>query len=283
MQGTSTSTLLPENLQGLLCTYKHMFAAISSTCCSSVFGYPLDNLKTRMQAYHFKSLKNCTKASLQKEGLLGLYKGVSIQLAAVSFVRTTNFTSYELAKNSLAIEDHFQKCFVGGMMSGSLLSLITCPLEIVKIQIQLQKIMLEREKVKIPSTNPLKCLLSVAKERGFFGLYRGYSWHYMRDCIGMAIYFSSYEEGKRKLGNMVGSESMDWKCYIRLVSGGCAGLLSAMIVYPIDSIKTKYQKEIRKQGLHGFYSGMQAVLLRSFPLHAITLFVYDSVMECLGD
>eukprot|EP01103_Thecamoeba_quadrilineata_P013934 TRINITY_DN4012_c0_g1_i3.p1 TRINITY_DN4012_c0_g1~~TRINITY_DN4012_c0_g1_i3.p1 ORF type:complete len:152 (+),score=9.39 TRINITY_DN4012_c0_g1_i3:61-516(+) len=131
-------------------TMNQFFAAVSSTCCSSFVGYPLDNLKTRMQAYHFKSIKNCTKESLKKEGISGLYKGISIQLGVVSFVRTINFTTYEHSKSFLSfINHHLTKCFLSGFCSGSIASLITCPLEIAKIQIQLRMMMMEREKVVI--------------------------------------------------------------------------------------------------------------------------------------
>ena len=72
-----------------------------------------------------------------------------------------------------------------------------------------------------------KCII---KTKGFFGLYIGYRIHLLRDIIGTGFYFSSYETFKFLMTN--GTEASPW---IHMMGGGIAGIISSLVIYPIDS------------------------------------------------
>jgi solute carrier family 25 carnitine/acylcarnitine transporter 20/29 len=79
-------------------------------------------------------------------------------------------------------------------------------------------------------------------DRGIAGLYSGYRLHLLRDTIGTAIYFMTYESAKQLLANARGREPTS--PYAVVVAGGLCGVVSWACIYPIDVAKTLYQKAL---------------------------------------
>lgn len=63
----------------------------------------------------------------------------------------------------------------------------------------------------------------------------------VRDTIGTAIYFTTYESGKQLLVKFQGSNSPTSPLSVAM-AGGLCGLVSWACIYPIDSAKTHYQR-----------------------------------------
>lgn len=68
----------------------------------------------------------------------------------------------------------------------------------------------------------------LVKDRGFVGLYSGYRLHLMRDTLGTAIYFATYESVKQFMGNARGLSATSPGAV--LLGGGACGVLSWVIV-----------------------------------------------------
>ncbi len=83
-----------------------------------------------------------------------------------------------------------------------------------------------------------------------------------------------------------------------MISGGIAGLLSWIIGYPVDFIKTKIQSQdldnksyrsildcyltnYRKYGLNGFTRGLFTVCLRAIPVNAVGFLVEEEVADVM--
>jgi hypothetical protein len=88
------------------------------------------------------------------------------------------------------------------------------------------------------------------------------------------------------------------ECSIRGLAGGLAGVLSWMVVYPVDIVKSILQTQdlrnpqyttmmecgrhvLRTQGLVGLTRGLDATLLRAFPLNAVTFLGYEWALRKL--
>lgn len=83
------------------------------------------------------------------------------------------------------------------------------------------------------------------------------------------------------------------------MSGGFCGIMSWLIVFPVDAIKTNLQKDImmqkpkyhgvidcarslfQKNGFRGLYRGLNVTLIRAFPIHSLNFLVYEQVLKSI--
>ncbi|KAJ2888149.1 mitochondrial aspartate-glutamate transporter agc1 [Coemansia asiatica] len=265
--------------------------------------YPIDLVKTRMQNQRsavvgemlYKNSIDCFRKVIRNEGILGLYRGLGPQLVGVApekaikltvndFVRA-RLTDRETGKIALASE-----LFAGAMAGGSQV-VFTNPLEIVKIRLQVQGEML---KETAGSATPIvrRGAVTIIKELGLLGLYKGASACLLRDVPFSAIYFSCYShlktdvfrEGERRLGIVD-----------LLLAGAIAGMPAAYLTTPADVIKTRLQVVARKgdtvynglmdaarkiykeEGFKAFFKGGPARIVRSSPQFGTTLMCYELI------
>lgn len=127
----------------------------------------------------------------------------------------------------------------------------------------------------------MDCLLKVGKEDGIKGLFRGYSALLLRDVPFSFFFFGSYKAYTSGMVKLLGKETKnDLHPVAVLASGGLAGATSWGIMFPVDVLKSRMQTasspsplSLRQAfravnaelGLHGFYRGWSAAVLRAFP------------------
>jgi solute carrier family 25 aspartate/glutamate transporter 12/13 len=104
----------------------------------------------------------------------------------------------------------------------------TNPLEIVKIRLQVAG--------EIASSSKIGAL-TVVKELGLFGLYKGAKACFLRDVPFSAIYFPMYAHMKAKLADDNGYNHP----LSLLFAGAISGVPAASLVTPADVIKTRLQ------------------------------------------
>jgi hypothetical protein len=207
-------------------------------------------------------------------------------MISVTVVRTISFSIYQRAKytaddgikrmtgkSPLALANatnsypsiYTLACFgSAGALSGAVITLVSCPFELTKLNEQLAgKILRDAEAAKaaaikankppppppigdLHKTGSLHTARRLVRERGISGLYSGYRLHLTRDTIGTAIYFMTYESAKQLLANARGREPTS--PYAVVVAGGLCGIVSWACIYPIDVAKTLYQKQLLQAG-----------------------------------
>jgi hypothetical protein len=86
-----------------------------------------------------------------------------------------------------------------------------------------------------------KTAKNIIKHRGIAGLYSGFNLHLLRDTLGTAIYFMTYESAKQLLTTYRGDRSPT-NPFAVVVAGGICGVVSWAMIYPIDSAKSIYQR-----------------------------------------
>jgi solute carrier family 25 aspartate/glutamate transporter 12/13 len=228
--------------------------------CAGAFAvYPIDVIKTKMQNQVstnilYKNGFDCCKKIWLSDGIYGFYRGSLIQLIGVGPEKAVKLFAYKYTVNdSNKLIDHFY----GGIVAGTCQVMITCPYEMIKINMQ------------------MKNNINLSK------LYTGISACFLRDIPFSGMYFPTYFYLKEKLN------------YNSFLSGTIAGAPAAFLCTPADVIKTRMQtlrndnlnpkiietiKSIyNNEGVLAFFKGSGWRVIRSSPQFGITLFVYEYI------
>ncbi|KAI0451785.1 mitochondrial carrier protein [Xylaria acuta] len=252
--------------------YRTEVAASCASVLSTVTAFPLDSVKTRMQTYPYDGARHCVRTTYNAEGMRGFFRGVTAPLASVTLVRTISFSIYQRSKyvysdwmaRNLGFSplEHVNKngaypnlgtiaCFgAAGATAGSGITLIACPFELTKLSAQVSVLMANQKNVdpkkqaialSYHNKGTIKTLKNIVKHRGFTGMYTGLNLHLLRDTLGTGIYFATYESSKQLLTTFSGTAAHKNPIAV-LAAGGLCGIVSWALIYPIDSVKSIYQR-----------------------------------------
>jgi len=234
------------------------FNALISGYIGAILVYPIDLIKTRVQNKKFNGLQNIIK----HEGYQAFYKGSFIQIVGIGPEKAIKIITNEFILSQLS--DTTQNKIIAGGCAGFAQVIITNPIEIIKIQYQM-------------NVKQNKTLLNIIKEIGGFShLYRGASLCLLRDIPFSAIYFPTFNYLKKN--------------NYSFISGMIAAIPAAYLVTPFDVIKTRIQfsknnnilecvKNIYKnEGFKAFWKGGLWRIMKSSPQFGITLFVYENLI-----
>ncbi|RMY48755.1 hypothetical protein D0865_07901 [Hortaea werneckii] len=297
--------------------YRTEIAASTSSVLSTFVAFPLDFAKSRMQSYE-TGFVGTVKDAYKAEGIRAFWRGVGPPMVSVTVVRTISFSIYQHVKytmdktmygmtgqSPLAIANapgsypniHTLTCFgVAGAASGAVITALSCPFELTKLNEQLAgKVAREAQSksgsnpkgagqnpspiVDVKSGGSWNTARRLVRDRGVLGLYAGYRLHLLRDTIGTAIYFTTYESAKQLMANSRGKNPTT--PYAVMFAGGLCGILTTSLIYPIDVAKTLYQKALLGAGSghatrppisffqSGSYRGLAVSVVRSCLLNMI--------------
>lgn len=272
-------------------------------CIGATAVYPIDLVKTRMQAQKHKALYDnsfdCLKKILRKEGFKGLYSGLGAQLVGVAPEKAIKLTVNDLIRKIGTEADGSITMpweILAGSSAGACQVIFTNPLEIVKIRLQMQGG--QSHKVLAPGEIPKKHLSAgqIIKQLGLKGLYKGATACLLRDVPFSAIYFPTYANIKYHLFDFDPhdpNKKHSLSTWQLLVSGAMAGAPAAFFTTPADVIKTRLQVEAKKgdvkyrgfvhafgtilkeEGFTAFFKGSLARVFRSSPQFGFTLASYE--------
>ncbi|KAJ3352858.1 hypothetical protein GGF32_003553 [Allomyces javanicus] len=293
-----------------------VISASSASIVGTVAGFPFDSVKTRMQTFSYPSMAACVSQTYRAEGVPGFFRGMVPQLMSVAFVKSASFSVYVKTRAHLSQytpnPTHSAAGLMlvsmgGGFTSGSMMAILTQPLELVKVLRQLQEL-IRRNPTSAPSSStstpvPLRPMaptstLGLAREivrvRGVTGLYHGFASHYLREAFGSSVYFASYELSKFAVVKASGVEA---NVLTHMLAGGACGVVASTFVFPADVVKSILQRETLSPtpqyrgfwhcmtslyaagGLRPFYRGLSATLVRAAPIHSLNWVVYEGVLR----
>lgn len=257
----------------LLEPYKVGILSYTSSLVSTLCGYPLDSIKTRMQTHSYKNAFDCFNKTVKNEGIRGLFRGIVAPLISTSMTRSMTVAIYTdskpLVANFLPVLElngikneqtkrfvqNYPISFVSGMIAGGILSLFACPFELTKIFQQIVIVVNKESKLSLNSqqlpTKVLDVARDIVKYDGLSGLYSGYRFHLLRDSLSAGIFYSVYETVKLQL-QLMNKESdffsdqmkpkIDALCVP--ISGAVSGCLAWTSLYPVDTVKANYQRDV---------------------------------------
>lgn len=254
----------------------------------------------------YTSATHAFRLIVKQERIAGLYKGVTSPMLGVAVMNASIFGLYQMSlqfqqrhglfgPSSADSVPSLTQIMVAGMMSGLGSSLITSPIDLIKIREQMQT----ETRAARPST--YRVFLDVLRHEGLRrGLYRGWCTTAVRD-LGYGPYFFSYELMNRQIARHTGAAPTNLDL---AVSGACAGVLAWLSTFWADVIKTKIQatKHAQSQtpqtrrrsmfwstagqtyaqgGWRAFFVGVGPTLLRALPVNAVLFVTFEVTKDHL--
>lgn len=287
---------------------KDTFAGGVGGACLVLVGHPLDTIKVRIQTMvvvpgqppPFNGLVDCAMKTIQKEGPLGLYRGMLAPLTGVVPMYSLCFFGYGIGKSIFCTERTFKDLDLvpiglAGATSGIFTTPILAPLERLKCILQVQNAQPPKPG-EVRYKGPIDLGRHILKTGGFASLNRGYLATNLRDSLASFAYFSTYEYLKRKLRREGETSIGVWRT---LLAGGLAGMANWVPAIPVDTLKSrlqiapdgKYPNGIRSvakeifgeygllQGVKVLYRGTGPVMVRAFPANAACFLGYETALK----
>jgi len=288
-------------------TFKDLFSGAAGGVAQVLIGQPFDIVKVRLQTTtQYSSALDAAKSIYSKEGPLAFYKGtltpligigacVSVQFGAFHQARR-RFETYNATKNPLAPGLSYAQYYAAGAFAGVANSVISGPIEHVRIRLQTQPHGVDRL-----YSGPLDCVRKLSAHEGVLkGLYRGEAVTILREAQAYGVWFLAFEymmNADAARNKIARKEVPSWKIAFY---GGLAGEALWLASYPLDVVKSKMQSDgfgekmrykgmndcfrqtYKGEGLRGFWKGIGPTLLRAMPVSAGTFAVVEMTMRAIS-
>ncbi|XP_062970895.1 mitochondrial glutamate carrier 2 [Cynocephalus volans] len=238
--------------------------------------FPIDLAKTRLQNQHgkdmYRGIMDCLMKTARAEGFLGMYRGAAVNLTLVTPEKAIKLAANDFFRQ-LLMEDVMQQNLkmemLAGCGAGMCQVVVTCPMEMLKIQLQDAGRLAVRHQGLASATpssrsfttgsvsahkHPSATLIAreLLRTQGLAGLYMGLGATLLRDAPFSIIYFPLFANlNHLGLNELTGKASFAHS----FASGCAAGSIAAVTVTPLDVLKTRIQT--LKKGLgEDVYSGI---------------------------
>jgi len=230
--------------------------------------YPLDTIKTRIQAARGGASVNWTKH---------LYRGLGGNLAGVVPAAAVFFAVYEPTKQFLlpmtgegtgrsAAGAHIAAATSAGLAS----SLIRVPTEVIKTRMQTGQ---------FAGLSARGALWHIATREGITGgLFAGFGSFLLRDVPFDAIEFASYEQLKLSWRSVSGGREL--RQHETAIIGAFAGMLTGAFTTPLDVVKTRLMTQPAAQSA-GDVVGEKVLGAATAGLSGQPLRRYTGVVDCV--
>lgn len=276
-------------------TWPHVFAGICSGMTTSLVTCPLDVIKTRKQNATY--LQHGTWKSLQsmwtKEGLRGMYRGLTPTLVGYIPTYAIYFPLYHLAKQTwpTILHDAQHPALVhvlSSMSAGVVSSGLTNPLWIIRTRLMTQDL-----HTKHPYHGIFDAARRIWQNEGLRGMTKGLAASSL-GVVHTAFYFPIYERLKLTLNHDHPSRI---KSHQVLLASTTAKVIASVAAYPHEVLRTRFQTQVKDgpyhkflqaisyiyktEGWKGFYRGLATSLFRSIPATGITFVTFEAVLQAL--
>lgn len=287
--------------------FKDIIAGTCGGIAVTLVGHPFDTLKVRLQTQSvtnpvYSGLVDCFNKTVSKEGIPGLFKGMSSPLVGQMAFRATLFTSFARSKDFLSANGanslSTQQFFIAGAMTGGMVAFAEGPIDFYKSQAQVQA--LRSDGMKAPSM--VDTVKHSIRMNGIRGPFQGLSATLLRNIPANSVYFGSFEYFKACASQMYDCKTSDLSVGALFTMGGLAGCLYWGLLFPTDVIKSammsdsvdknsrQYKtiisttKALYQQGGVGrFYKGFLPCMLRATPANGLMLMAVDKIRNIIDD
>ncbi|KAH7624542.1 hypothetical protein Ndes2526B_g00743 [Nannochloris sp. 'desiccata'] len=286
----------PANYDGLT-FYGHMVAGAMAGMGEHLAMYPVDTVKTRMQALAHPgqqlhtSLVRAMSGVLRREGVPGFYRGATAMAIGAGPSHALYFAAYEAAKDIYGGSEpghHPLATAAAGATATIVNDGCMTPWDVIKQRMQVSH---------SPFRSLGHCIAETWRQGGLSAFYKSYWTTLMMNIPYTAIHFATYESSKTYFGN-----GYDETLGMQLGAGGIAGGLAAAATTPMDVVKTRLQLEglgsatkyntismgpimrriLNEEGVSGLLRGWQPRVLFHVPSAAICWGIYETCKEYIA-
>lgn len=268
--------------------------------------FPLDLVKTRLQNQQvgpngekmYKSMFDCFKKTYRAEGYFGMYRGSAVNILLITPEKAIKLAANDFFRHHLTTKDGqlpVTRQMAAGGLAGLCQIVITTPMELLKIQMQDAGRVAAQAKLAgktVPKTSATQLALTLFREKGILGLYKGIGATMCRDVSFSIVYFPLFAT-LNQFGPRKNDGSGEAAFFVSFASGCAAGSFAALAVNPMDVVKTRLQaitavegqpsytgiwdcvfKTLRHEGPTAFFKGGLCRMIVIAPLFGIAQMVY---------
>jgi len=274
-----------------------LIAGATAGAIEAFVTYPTEFVKTRSQfGGKRESPIAIIRNTLQTKGFTGLYSGCTALIIGNSVKAGVRFVSYDHFKQKLADAEgkvSAPRSLLAGLGAGMTEAIFAVtPSETIKTKL------IDDAKRSNPQYRGLiHGTVSIVKQEGIFGIYRGLFPVMMRQGANSAVRFTTYAtlkqfvQGTARPGQQLPSA-------ITFGIGGIAGLVTVYTTMPLDVVKTRMQSlEARSQyrnsfhcayrifteeGILRFWTGTTPRLARLILSGGIVFTVYENIIKVIS-
>ena len=194
---------------------KDLISSALATFVAEIVTFPICTLKTNYQNTNNVSIHYTCKNIWNKYGFRGFYNASGWAIGSQMLSTSAKYTFYQLFKDiipkKMTILDYsFGNTIISGTCSGIASSIITHPVDVVKIHSQMHKLFLPE-----------------LKTHGVYIFYRGYSKSFFKSGLGSSFFFPLYDMCKNYVYNST-------------LASLLSAIVSTTIIQPIDYMKTRH-------------------------------------------
>lgn len=304
--------------------YRTQIASGAASVSSHFIAYPLFTVMRRMQTFDNEFIK-CATRVYRDEGLLGFYRGMWQPLFSITACRLVTFSVYQQMKYRtsafigkvtggpeplLVVNEPGTlpnlgtiTCFgVAAAIAGAATSLIGTPFELITSTIVLaprvasegassSSAQVVERAASYQNKKNIQVARTIVKNMGGLqGLYTGWRMQCLRDMIGTATYFVTYETSKQWLVKYQNADS-PVSAHVVPVAGAIGGVTS-MFIYPLDRAKSDYQRKKLTAGpgvkvplpkiewfVRQSWNGFSVAIARSALQHSMVFSIFEYVKK----
>jgi len=225
--------------------WQFMIAGSIAGCAEHMAMFPVDTLKTRMQAIgscpiKYVGVRTALKSILESDGPAGLYRGIAAMGLGAGPAHAVYFSVYEFCKKSLSggnLNNHLAHA-MSGVCATVMSDAVLTPMDMVKQRLQLSS------GVGGAYRGVWDCVKRVLKEEGFKAFYASYRTTVVMNAPFTAVHFATYEAAKKGLMEISPEDADDEKWVVHATAGAVAGALAAAVTTPLDVVKTQLQCQV---------------------------------------
>ena len=227
---------------------RDIYSSSIATATAEIVTLPLCTIKTNYQNTH-TSIRETISIIWKQHGIRGFYRASLPAIASQVLTTTLKYTLYNQLK---------RECnnFLAGAMSGILASLVTHPIDVVKVQWQMA------------DNAPLRPVL---RREGWRLFYRGYKQTLIKTTCGSTLFYPLFDLFHEYTNAFLASMA--------------SAVVSTTITQPIDYMKVRRMYGLSLNGwtILPYYRGLSLNLLRVVPHFTITMTMIDYLKRSRGN
>lgn len=206
---------------------KNIYASAIATGIAEIATLPICTVKTNYQTQS-NSITGVVSNIYSTRGIKGFYNSSLWAVSSQIVSTTTKYTFYR------KLETHVPNKFLAGTLSGAMSSLLTHPLDVLKMHYQ--------------TNTPFTPKFSI--------FYRGYTKTLSKAAIGSTFFYPIYDTFNKYTSPMIASM--------------LSAIISTTLLHPIDYMKTRRVLD-KKIDFKSLYKGLSLNLFRVVPHFTITM------------